>query len=321
MEYLLIIIISILFAMNMGGSGIAPSFSSLYGAGFIDKKRAVVLFGILVILGAMLLGRNVSTTIGKKIIPGGIHEPSLALSVIASATICLLIANILKIPQSTSMETVSAVVGAGLYLKKLDTKILLLKIIPSWIILPLLSFFLTAYLYKKIYPPNHNNIHIYEKLFLNEKKLKIISYLSALYVSFAIGTNNVANAVGPLYGAGLIGMNKGLLFLSPLFGFGAFIFGSGTLETAGKKVARLGLISSSLVSFITGSILLIASALGIPFPLVELNLCSIMAINKVKNSETSFFNAREIRKIFYIWSLTPILAGLISFALCHLTHR
>jgi len=319
MEYLLLIIVSIFFAMNMGGSGIAPSFSSLYGGGFIEKRKAAVLFGIFVILGALILGRNVSTTIGKKIIPGGIHESSLALSIITSATICLLIANILKIPQSTSIETVSAVVGVGLYLKKVDIKILLLKIIPFWIIFPLLSFFLTAYLYKKIYPPTPDNIHIYERLFLNEKKLKIISYLSALYVSFAIGTNNVANAVGPLYGAGLVDINKGLLFLSPLFGLGAFIFGSGTLETAGKKVAKLGLISSSLVSFITGSILLIASAFGIPFPLVELNLCSIMAINKVKNPDTSIFNTWEIRKLLYIWSITPILAGLISFTLCHLT--
>ncbi len=318
MEYILLIFLSILFAMNMGGSGIAPSFSSLYGGGFIKKKKAILLFGAFVILGAITLGRNVSVTIGKKLVSGGIHEPALALIVIVSATTCLLIANLLKIPQSTSMETVSAVAGAGLYLKKLNAEILFFKIIPSWLIFPLLSFFLTSLIYRKIYPPTNDNINLYEKLFLNEKKLKIVSYLSALYVSFAIGTNNVANAVGPLYGTGIIDMKEGLLLLSPFFGIGALIFGSGTLETAGKRVAKLGLISSPVVAFVTGSILLIASLLGIPFPLVELNLCSIMAISRIKNPEVSIFQTGEIRRILFIWSATPLLALFLSYGLCHI---
>lgn len=316
-----LIAVVIFFALNMGASGIAPSFAANWGGKLIKKRKALVLFGFFVILGAILLGKNVSFTLGKNLIPQEFINFDVALIILIAATLSLFLANILKIPQSTSQVTVSSIIGAGLYFRHLYLKTLFLKILPMWIILPLLSYMLTFLLYNNIYPPQHDNLHIYQKIFSQNKKLKLSALLTSCYVAFAIGTNNVANAVGPLFGAGILNIILGLILISPLFGIGAWLMGKGPLETAGKEIVPLGLISSTLVSFVTATLLIVASILGIPQSLVQLNLCSIFAISCVKNGHRYTLDHHITRRTFAVWIITPILAVFISYLLLSLFLR
>ncbi len=309
------IIVVIFFAMNMGASGIAPSFASIYGAKFIKKRRALLYFGIFVILGAAILGRNVALTLGKGLLPKDVINFDVVLAILGSATIGLFIANILKIPQSTSQVTVGAIVGAGIYFGQLNLKTLFLKIVPMWFILPTVSYLFTLLIYSRIYPPAHDNLHIYQRLFAKEKKLRLSALILSCYVAFAIGTNNLGNAVGPLFGAGIIGMNLGLLLISPLFGIGAWVMGKGPLETAGREIVPLGLFSSTIVSFVTATLLIFASVLGIPQSLVQLNLASIFAISCVKNGHKYTWDQRIIQKTFFVWAITPLISLGISYLL------
>ncbi|MFH1046399.1 MAG: anion permease [Candidatus Omnitrophota bacterium] len=299
--------------MNMGASGIAPSFAAAFGGRIVRKRNALLLFSVFVILGAVLLGRNVSLTLGRNLLPKEIMNPDTALLIIASASLSLFLANILKIPQSTSQVTVGAITGVGIYFGQLNLGTLLIKIIPLWIILPLLSYLFTFWLYRKIYPPRHDKLHIYEKIFRYEKRLKVAATLASCYVAFAIGSNNVANAVGPLFGAGLIGVLPGLIVISPVFGLGAYFLGKGPLETAGKEIVPLGVFSSVIVSFVTATLLLFASFLGIPQSLVQLNICSIFAISSLKNGHRPTLDLQITRKTFIIWAVSPVLSLLISY--------
>jgi len=299
----------------MGASGVAPSFASTYGARFIRKKNALLLFAFFVILGALILGRNVTLTLGKSLIPQEFVSFDAALIILGAATAGLFLANILKIPQSTSQVTVGAIVGAGLYFGHLNLKTIFCKILPMWIILPLLSYALTWLIYRKIYPPGHDNLHIYQKIFANEKKLKVSALAASCYVAFAIGTNNVGNAVGPISAAGILGVNLGLLLISPIFGVGALILGKGTLETAGKEIVPLGLFSSTVVSFVTATLLIFASLLGIPQSLVQLNIFSIFAISCLKNGHKSTLDQRLTQKTFLIWLVTPLISLSLSYIL------
>ena len=315
---IILVAVVIFFAMNMGASGIAPSFAAAYGGRLIKKKKAIILFGIFVILGALLLGKNVTLTLGKKLLPQGLISFDVASIILVSAALSLFLANILKIPQSTSQVTLAAIVGAGLYFKELNLRTLFLKILPMWIILPLLSYILTFVLYRIIYPPEHDNLHIYQKIFANERKLRLSSLVASCYVAFAIGTNNVANAVGPLFGARVVEVFAGLILIAPLFSIGAAVLGKGPLETAGKEIVPLGLISSTLVSFVTATLLIFASILGIPQSLVQLNLFSIFAISCLKNGHRCTIDHHITQKAFMVWIITPLLAIIISYLLLFL---
>ncbi|MDO8489474.1 MAG: inorganic phosphate transporter [Candidatus Omnitrophota bacterium] len=311
----LLIGLVVFFAINMGASGIAPSFAAVYGAKLIRKNKAIILFSIFVVLGAIILGRNVSLTLGKNLLPKEFLSFNTVLIIIVSAALSLFLANILKIPQSTSQVTVGAITGAGLYFKHLYFKTLLIKIIPMWIILPLLAYIFTFLLYRIIYPPRHGNLYIYEKLFAHDKKIKITGILVSCYVAFAIGSNNVANAVGPLFGADIVGIMPGLIMVGPLFGIGAILLGEGNMDTAGKEIVPLGVLSSTIVSFVTATLLIFASLLGIPQSLVQLNLCSIFAISSLKNGHKFTLDSHLAKKTFLVWAVTPLLSVGVSYLL------
>lgn len=318
---ILLIVAVIFFAMNMGASGLAPAFAATYGGKLIKKKNGLILFSLFVILGAVLLGRNVALTLGKNLLPPEVINFEVVLIIIVSAALSLFLANMLKIPQSTSQVTVAAVVGTGLYFKHLNLSILFFKILPMWIVLPILSYILTFLLYRIVYPPEHNNLHIYQKIFANEEKIKLSSLAASCYVAFAIGTNNVANAVGPLFGAGILRITPGLFLIAPLFGVGAGLMGKGPLETAGREIVPLGLISSTLVSFVTATLLIVASTLGIPQSLVQLNIASILAISSLKNGHKYTLDHHITKKTFIIWVITPLLAVIVSYGLSTLFLR
>ena len=177
----------IFFAMNMGGSGIAPTFSAVYGARLIKKKTAAFLFAIFVILGAAILGRGVVKTISQGILPSGFINIDVALIILLAATSSLFFANLLGIPESTSMVTVGAVTGAAIYFQHINFKTFL-WLIPMWISFPVISFILTFFLYRFIYPPNHKNLWLYQKILSNEKKLQKLAVIISCYGAFAVGT-------------------------------------------------------------------------------------------------------------------------------------
>lgn len=316
----ILIFVVIFFAMNMGASGIVPTFSAVYGGRLIKKKYAALLFSIFVIIGAATLGRGVVKTLSQGIVPKEFINFDVCLIILASATLSLFLANILAIPESTSMVTVGAVVGVGLFFRHIQLKTFL-WLIPMWIGFPVISFIITFFLYRIIYPPHGKNLWLYEKIFSNEKNLRILAILISCYGAFAVGTNNVANAIGPLMGAKLIDINIGLLLVAPLFGLGAFILGKRNIETFGKEVVPLGLITSNLVCLVTGSLLIIASSLGAPFPYVQLNALSIFAISCIKNGHKVTLSHHITRRTMMVWTLTPLLAISVSYLLSNLFLR
>lgn len=307
-RYILLAGVVVFFTLNMGASGIAPSFACVYGGGLIRRKNAIILFGLFVVLGAIILGRGVTVTLGKNLLPQDFLNFEAALIILASAAAGLFLANILKIPQSTSQVSVAAIAGAGLYFKHLSLKTLFLRIMPMWIILPLTSYLLTLLIYSRVYPPERDNLHIYQRLFSGGRKLKAAAIIVSCYVAFAIGSNNAANAAGPLFGAGIVRADLGLLLAASFFGIGAGLLGKGTLETAGSQIVPLGLFSSALVSFVTATLLIFASILGIPQSLVQLNLASVFAISCLKNGHRYTWDQRIIQRTFFVWLVTPIFS-------------
>ncbi|MBI4647637.1 MAG: inorganic phosphate transporter [Bacteroidia bacterium] len=55
-------LIAYFLGMNMGGSGIGPSFSAAFGADVIRKSLIFGLFGIMVLLGALIAGNQTAYT-------------------------------------------------------------------------------------------------------------------------------------------------------------------------------------------------------------------------------------------------------------------
>ena len=123
-------LIGIFLAVNMGGSGTAPSFSAAYGANILRKSVIPGFFGIMVFAGALIAGKATATTVGKELLPAEMMSFSLVSIILFSVGISLFIANLIGIPQSTSQATILAVTGPACYFSVLNERKLLLEIIP-----------------------------------------------------------------------------------------------------------------------------------------------------------------------------------------------
>ncbi len=82
LKNILLITVVLFFAINMGASGVAPSFAATYGGKLIKKKVALIIFSVFVILGALILGRGVALTIGKALIAQKLLSTDAVLTII-----------------------------------------------------------------------------------------------------------------------------------------------------------------------------------------------------------------------------------------------
>ncbi len=322
-------IVAMFLSINMGGSGTAPSFSAAYGAGLIRKDLIPGLFGLFVFIGAVLAGKKVVLTIGKGILPADIMGLTLTTIILLSVSLSLLFANLLKIPQSTSQSTVFALMAPAIYFQKLNTQKLLFEILPVWFILPVISFIITYFIGKYIYNPIKKRRLVNFTELSTHPILKYLVIFTSLYVSFAIGSNNVANAAGPV--ASMMSNNLGIapdssqfillmiastLIIAPCFSIGSSIFGYRVVQTTGKNIIDFGPLGATLISFITGSLLLFASVTrGIPTSLVQLNVGAIIGLGISKLGWKEILKQTSVKKLFSVWIIAPLLSFVLSYCL------
>lgn len=318
-------------AINMGGSGTAPSFSAAYGSDSIRRGAIYGLFGIFVLLGALVAGRKVILTIGRDILPENLMTVGLTTIILLAISLSLLVANLLRVPQSTSQATVAALIGVALYFGDLKTHRLLFEIIPAWFILPLASFAITLAVGTIAFRIARWNAFPSLAGIESHPVLKAVVISSCCYVAFSIGSNNVANAAGPLTsmvmrklgvsadnGALPLCMMLSTLIIAPCFGIGSSIFGRRVLDTTGKQIVAFGPLGATLVSVITASLLLLASVTrGIPTSLVQLNTAAIVALGIAKHGTRHVLDGTAVRRIFTVWIVAPSVAFILALALAH----
>ncbi len=302
-----------LLAVNMGASGVAPSFASVLGAEMASRKRILLAYGACVVAGAVLLGGRVTNTLGTSIAPREAFTPEVTVAVLVSIGLALLLANLLKIPQSTAWVTVLAGVGVGAHRGTLNLHTLYARLLPAWVLLPLAGYALTYAAMRALYPLRASNIALHERLKRNRGALRVLAIGGGCYVAVANGSNNVANIVGPLSASGLVSASLGLLLVAPIFGVGAALV-RGPADTMGKGIVPFGPVTAALTSVVVGSLLLFASSQGIPQSLVQLQAACVLAVSRVKEGSFELMPQTELGKVLGVWLGAPLVAALSTWA-------
>nr|WP_295971299.1 inorganic phosphate transporter [uncultured Bacillus sp.] len=308
-------IVALFFAMNIGASGAAASISVAYGSGAIQsRKRALLLCGIAIFLGAVIGGREVAETIGSGIIPQSLLTAKVVLIILSSAALSLFFANLLGIPLSTSEITVGSIVGVGIALKALYVKNIFV-IAAFWVIVPVVAFTIAFLLGKLIAKVNKKFPQLRKKR--AQRILAVFVVIIGFFEAFSAGMNNVANAIGPLVGAQLMSMNTGIVLGGFCIAIGAVLLGGNVLQTNAKKITRFSLLEGGTISG-TGSLLvIIASIFGLPVPLTQVTSTAIMGIGAAKKGKNTV-NKQVISKIVKVWVVSPIVSLVISYSLIKL---
>lgn len=137
----LVILLGAFLALNIGASGAGCALAPVCGSGLLHRRAALVLFAACVVVGALVGGRAVTATLSRELVTPSAFSESAVLAVTGAAALALLLANTLRVPQSTTQVTVAAIAGAGLAGGGLDPTVLL-RIVLTWAICPLLALIL-----------------------------------------------------------------------------------------------------------------------------------------------------------------------------------
>ncbi len=159
-EYIILalgFIVGFHMSWNIGANDVANSMASAVGAKAITLRQAIIIAGILVIIGAAFIGGHVTDTIRSGIIsPRALDDPRTALigafSALVAASLWVSFATWKSLPVSTTHSIVGAMVGFGLITGGLEMINwgVLGAVVGSWVISPLFSLIISFIMFRII---------------------------------------------------------------------------------------------------------------------------------------------------------------------------
>ncbi len=186
-----------------------------------------------------------------------------------------------------------------------------------------LAFTVTKFLAQKI--PYNASWDLQKQFHETEKVFKYLQILTAFYVAFAHGSNDVANAVGPLAAVvsilkdgqvhmevvmptWILGMGGGFIV------FGLLIWGAKVMATIGEKITELTPSRGFAATFGAATVVLICSKMGLPISTTHTLVGSVIGVGLARGLPT--LNLDIIKMIAISWISTIPFTSIISM-LCY----
>jgi PiT family inorganic phosphate transporter len=301
------LLVATFVGFNIGGSTTGPAFGPAVGAGAVSKLVAGALMSVFFFLGAWTIGRRVVNTLGRDLVydPGvfTIESSIVVLFFIGGA---LFVGNYAGVPASTSMTAVGAIAGLGVATGELNWAIMG-EIAVWWIVAPLVGFWVSVMIGRYVYPTINRWLAITSsegpllaldrsgtvpvpKPGPNTTRREFAGTVTLVSIgslmAFSSGTSNIANAIAPLYGAG-VEMNMLILLGSGAVALGALSIARRTLDTLGNDLTDLPLTAAIVVAVVASGIVIGLSAIGIPASFVIIATMSIVGLGWGRATRTT----------------------------------
>ncbi|MCD4703065.1 MAG: inorganic phosphate transporter [Methanosarcinaceae archaeon] len=327
----LLVLAGLYMAWNIGANDLANAMGTSVGSGALSLKQVIIVAGVFEFLGAVMFGKRVTSTIAKGIIPVDsikMIDPHIVvigmLAAILAAGFWITLATLYNLPVSTTHSIVGAVLGFGLVtayqgliaFSSIDWG-LLGKIVASWLISPVLGAVLAYIIFS-----------IIRILFLQktdhpyniEKKFVKLQILTACYIAFAHGSNDVANAVGPLYaGLDALGVVNTVVptWVMVVGGLGMVIglatWGYRVIETIGTRITELTPTRGFSAEFATATVVVLHSFSSLPISTTHTLVGSVIGVGLAGG--LAAVDLSVIWKIVASWVVTVPAAALTSAVL------
>jgi len=131
-------------------------------------------------------------------------------------------------------------------------------------------------------------------------------------MAFNFGTNEVANASGPLVGAGFMEPKVAGIFGAISLSIGALTFSYAVMHTVGKKITALGPISAFAAQFGSAIAVSLANFFGLPVSSSQSIVGGVVGVGLIVGEGVE---KSVIKDILFGWVATPLTAIGISLVL------
>ncbi len=182
-----------------------------------------------------------------------------------------------------------------------------------------IAFGISKTLVARIADAPRDNIH--QQLQSTEHVFKYLQAITAFYVAFAHGSNDVANAVGPLAAVvsilknGSVQMNVEMpMWILALGGvcivLGLMVWGRKVMETVGKKITEITPSRGFSAEFGAATIVLVCSKMGLPISTTHTLVGSVIGVGLARGLPN--LNLAIIQKIIISWFSTVPFTMILS---------
>ena len=158
----------------------------------------------------------------------------------------------------------------------------------------------------------------------SEKVECVFAYLqimTACYVAFAHGANDVANAVGPLAAIYSVVKTKTVVMQVAVpfwmlaigglaVGGGLLAFGAKVMQTIGKKITEITPVRGFSAEFGAATTILICSRLGLPVSTTHVLVGSVLGVGLARG--IGVIDLRVVGRILVSWAMTLPIAAILS---------
>jgi PiT family inorganic phosphate transporter len=182
-----------------------------------------------------------------------------------------------------------------------------------------IGFYFSKILVKKV--PDVPKRDIHRQLESTENIFKYLQILTAFYIAFAHGSNDVANAVGPL--AAVVSILKNgsvamkvempswiLAMGGACIVFGLLVWGRRVMETIGSKITEITPSRGFCATFGAATIVLICSKMGLPVSTTHTLVGSVIGVGFARGLPT--LNLGIIQEIVMSWLATVPFTAILS---------
>jgi len=194
------------------------------------------------------------------------------------------------------------------------------SVLTGWLISSFLSLLVSLYVVYKINKISKSAIHQHR---LVESYFSALMIFTACTMAFAHGSNDVANATGPVAAVvdAVYDFTVETPFWVTLIGvlgiiFGLTFYGYKIIATIGENITTLTPSRAFAAEISAALVVIFASNIGMPVSTTQTLVGSILGVGLAKG--ISAINIQVIRNIFFSWIITLPVGALLS-VICYLT--
>jgi PiT family inorganic phosphate transporter len=311
----LIVLSGVYVGWALGANDGANCMGTAVGARVRSLREAVILVAVFGFLGSVTLGGRVIRTIGKGIVPLDRIDPSvamrIALATMLAAGTWMVLATFLRLPVSTTHASVGAMAGAGLASGSVPVIwSRFADIFLAWVLTPLGAALMGILVYKALLR------WLADSRLYSEQLIRGLLTVSGIYMAFSWGANDVANATGPIVGAGILTAKQAAVLGGAAIALGVGGWGYKVMETIGTRITNLGPLMAFAAEVAAALNVHLYTFWGVPVSTTHAIVGAVFGVG-LANGRAAV-NKRTVRDIVLAWAATPVASGVVSFAFYHL---
>jgi inorganic phosphate transporter, PiT family len=353
LSVILLIVVALGFAWNLGVHYTGAVMGMPYAARSIALWPALVLIGIMTILGATFASGGVEATVGQHIISDQFVTIPDAIVIVLSAGLLTLLYNYQRIPTSTIQILVFCVIGVGLAGHIPIYWATIGKLAVVWVCAPIVAFglgFLFTRLLDLLVPPElaraQTQIQAGEAMTMEKRSwlartfpgvalaermlpactttasrltifalrlLPLLLVCVGIAASFVLGANDVSNATGVFILTHLFSLTLAGLIGGVAMAVGTLTWGRRILKTVAFDVVKMDLTMASAAQGVQALVVLLAVAQGVFTSMNQALIGAMAGTGLARGRET--VQRHQILGILRGWLIGPLSGVTLAFVL------